>query len=209
MKGGEELNTLRGSFGKALYVCAFLCIISFVSSQLNYAIAAEGDPCPKRQNEHLYWCTACEEIFTWNECGNLKYIWEFKGEVHSGEVAKHKVVPSWACLRTEYHCIRDGKKWSSNPDGIFCEGSKKCLPYNIGACEICNDDLAPKKSRAKLNFGCTKCGKEFDEPGVGHEIDRKKEYAEHLISFGNCKDCGEPLDSVCKQSGTCPHVPDF
>jgi hypothetical protein len=74
---------------------------------------------------------------------------------------------------------------------------------------LCNDDLTPNKVRAKLNFKCTKCGKEFDEPGVGFEIDHKKEYAEHLLTFGNCKDDGEPLESVCKMSGTCPHIPDF
>jgi len=204
------LSNLRRSICKSLVgLCAFLFIISLLVSQVSNAVAAEGGACPKKQNEKLYWCLECKEIFTWNECGNLKYIWEFKGKQHSDEIAKHKIVPSWACLRTEYHCIRDGKKWSSNPDGIFCEGSKICLPYNPGACEICNDDLAPKKSRAKLNFKCTGCGKEFDEPGVGHEIDKKKEYAEHLLSFGNCKDCGVPLETVCKQSGTCPHIPSF
>ncbi len=203
------MGNLRRNICKALSLCALLCLLAFLTGQINYAIAAEGDPCPKKENEKLFWCTECKEIFTWNECGNLKYIWEFKGKQHSEEVAKHKMVPSWACLRTEYRCIRDGKKWSSNPDGIFCEGSKICLPFNAGSCEICQDDLASKKSRAKLDFKCTGCGKEFDEPGEGHEIDHRKEYAEHLLSFGNCKDCGKPLDTVCRQSGTCPHIPDF
>lgn len=209
MKGGEELNTMRASISKVLYLGAFLCVIAFVGSQLNFAGAADGDPCPKKENEKLYWCTVCNEIFTWNECGNLKYIWNTKEHKAGEEVATHKMVPSWSCLRTEYYCIRDGKKWSSNPNGIFCEGSKVCLPYNAGACGTCGDDLAPRKSRAKLDFKCTGCGKMFDEPGAGHEIDHKKEYAEHLKSFGNCKDCGKPLDSVCKMSGTCPHTPDF
>ena len=209
MKGGGKLKNLVKGVSRTLFMCAFLCVIVFVSSQLNFAVAAEGGACPKKQNEKLYWCMECEEIFTWNECGNLKYIWDTKEHKAGAEVAKHKMVSSWACLRTEYYCIRDGKKWSSNPDGIFCEGSKVCLAYNAGSCEICNDDLAPRKSRAKLNFKCTKCGKEFDEPGAGHEIDHKKEYAEHLIGFGNCKDCGVPLEAVCKQSGTCPHIPSF
>ncbi len=207
------MSNLRRTICKSLVgLCAFLFIISLLISQVNSAVAAEGDACPKKQNEHLYWCLECKEIFTWNECGNLSYMIdeiEFEGKQHSEEVAKHKMVPSWSCLRTEYHCIRDGVKGATNPDGIFCEGSKQCLPYNIGACEICNDDLRPEKTRAKLNFKCTKCGKEFDEPGVGYEIDKKKEYAQHLLSFGNCKDCGEPLESVCKMSGTCPHIPDF
>ncbi len=206
------MSNSRRFVGKALCFGAFLCVVVFVSSQLNLAVAAEGKPCPQKQNEKLFWCLECKEIFTWNECGNLKYIWEFKGEQHSGEVDKHKRVPTWACLRTEYRCIRDGKKGGTaagNPDGIFCEGYNTCLPYNTGSCEVCNDDLASKKSRAKLNFKCNKCNKEFDEPGVGHEIDHKKEYAEHLIGFGKCKDCGEPLEAVCKQSGTCPHVPSF
>ena len=201
------MGIVKKVISRSLASCAFLCVVVFVSSQLNFAVAAEGDACPKKENEKLYWCIECKEIFTWNECGNLKYIWDFKGEEHSTEVAKHKIVPSWACLRTEYHCIRDGKKWSSNPDGIFCEGSKKCLSFNAGSCDICQDDLAPRKTRAKLDFKCTKCGKEFDEPGVGLVIDKRKEYAEHLISFGNCKDCGGPLDSVCRMSGTCPHIP--
>ncbi len=200
-------NLVRG-VGRAVFLCAFLCVAVFVSSQLNL-VAAEGKACPQKENEKLFWCTECKEVFTWNECGNLKYIWEFKGEQHSKEKSAHKMEPCWACLRTEYRCIRDGKKWSSNPDAIFCEGSKVCLPFNAGFCDICQDDLASKKSRAKLNFKCNKCNKEFSEPGAGHEIDKKKEYAEHLISFGKCEDCGEPLEAVCKQSGTCPHVPSF
>ena len=198
MKGGEEVYTLRRYIGKALYFGAFLCVVLFLGSQLNFAVAEGGKECPKKQNEKLFWCLECKEIFTWNECGNLKYIWEFKGEQHSGEVAKHKVVPSWACLRTHYSCV--------NPK---CENSKACYAFNIGFCELCNDDLTSKKIRAKLNFKCTKCGKEFGEPGVGFEIDHKKEYAEHLLSFGNCNDCGSPLDTVCKMSGECPHIPDF
>jgi hypothetical protein len=198
MKGGEEVNTLRGGFGKALYLCAFLCVIAIVTSQSNIARAAEGDPCPKKENEKLFWCTECKEIFTWNECGNLKYIWNTKEHKAGEEVAKHKMVPSWACLRTKYSCVNDK-----------CENSKACYAFNIGFCELCNDDMTPTKVRAKLDFKCTKCGKEFDEPGVGFEIDKKKEYAEHLISFGNCKECGGPLDSVCRMSGTCPHIPDF
>jgi DNA-directed RNA polymerase subunit RPC12/RpoP len=139
----------------------------------------------------------------------LKYIWDTKEHKSGEEIATHKMEPTWACLRTEYTCIRDGKKWSSNPDGIFCEGSKVCLPYNTGSCEVCNDDLASKKHRGKLNFKCNKCNKEFTEPGAGFEIDHKKEYAEHLLTFGKCEDCGEELESVCKSSGTCPHVPSY
>ncbi|MGR3301533.1 MAG: hypothetical protein ACUZ8I_03415 [Candidatus Scalindua sp.] len=192
------MNTLRGSVGKALFLCAFLCVIAFVTSQLNIVRAAEGDPCPKKENEKLYWCTECKEIFTWNECGNLKYIWDNEKHKAGAEVAKHKVVPSWSCLRKTYSCVNDK-----------CENSKACYAFNIGFCELCNDDLTAKMTRAKLNFKCTKCGKEFDEPGVGFEIDKKKEYAEHLLTFGKCSDCGEPLDTVCMQSGTCPHIPDF
>lgn len=192
------MYTLRRSVGKALYLCAFLCVVLFLGSQMNFAVAGDGKECPKKENEKLFWCTECKEIFTWNECGNLKYIWDTKEHKAGEEVAKHKMVRSWACLRTKYSCVNDK-----------CENSKACYAFNIGFCELCNDDLTPKKIRAKLNFKCTKCGKEFDEPGVGFEIDEKKEYAEHLLTFGNCKDCGEPLDTVCKQSGTCPHVPDF
>lgn len=208
MKGGDKLKTFNWHLGRALFVAVLLCMFIFVSGQMTVA-GADGGACPQKENEKLFWCTKCEEIFTWNECGNLKYIWEFKGEQHSEEKAKHVMVPAWACLRTEYYCIRDGKKWSSNPTGMFCEGSKICLPFNQGFCDICQDDLASKKSRAKLDFKCEKCNKLFDEPGVGHEIDHKKEYAEHLVTFGKCEDCGEQLKAVCRQSGTCPHVPDF
>jgi hypothetical protein len=195
---GWRLSNSGKFVGKALYFGAFLCVIVFVSSQLNLAVAAKGGDCPKKENEKLYWCTVCEEVFTWNECGNLKYIWDTKEHKAGAEVATHKMEPSWACLRTKYNCVNDE-----------CANSKACYAFNIGFCELCNDDLTSKKIRAKLNFKCTKCGKEFDEPGAGHEIDHKKEYAEHLLSFGNCKDCGSPLDSVCKMSGTCPHEPDF
>ncbi len=192
------MYTFRRYLDKALYFGAFLCVVLFLGSQMNFAVAGDGKECPKKENEKLFWCTECKEIFTWNECGNLKYIWDTKEHKAGEEVAKHKMVRSWACLRTKYSCVNDK-----------CENSKACYAFNIGFCELCNDDLTPKKIRAKLNFKCTKCGKEFDEPGVGFEIDEKKEYAEHLLTFGNCKDCGEPLDTVCKQSGTCPHVPDF
>jgi len=188
----------RRYIDKALFYGAFICVIIFLSSQINFAAAEGGKECPKKENEKLFWCTECKEIFTWNECGNLKYIWNTKEHKADEEVAKHKIVSSWACLRTQYSCVNDK-----------CENSKACYAFNIGFCELCNDDLTPKKIRAKLDFKCTKCGKEFDEPGVGHEIDQKKEYAEHLISFGNCVECGGPLDSVCKMSGTCPHIPDF
>jgi len=199
MKGGEEVYTFsRRYIDKALFYGAFICVIIFLSSQINFAAAEGGKECPKKENEKLFWCTECKEIFTWNECGNLKYIWNTKEHKADEEVAKHKIVSSWACLRTQYSCVNDK-----------CENSKACYAFNIGFCELCNDDLTPKKIRAKLDFKCTKCGKEFDEPGVGHEIDQKKEYAEHLISFGNCVECGGPLDSVCKMSGTCPHIPDF
>ncbi|MGR3173998.1 MAG: hypothetical protein ACUZ8N_05305 [Candidatus Scalindua sp.] len=192
------MYTLRRSVGKALYLCAFLCVVLFLGSQMNFAVAGDGKECPKKENEKLFWCTECKEIFTWNECGNLKYIWDTKEHKAGGEVAKHKMVESWACLRTKYSCVNDK-----------CENSKACYAFNIGFCELCNDDLTPKKIRAKLNFKCTKCGKEYDEPGAGFEIDHKKEYAEHLLTFGKCSDCGSQLDTVCKMSGTCPHIPDF
>lgn len=198
MKGGEGVYTLRRYIGKTLYFSAFFCAVLFLSSQMNFAVAEGDKECPKKENEKLFWCTECKEIFTWNECGNLKYIWNTKEHKAGEEVAKHKMVPSWACLRTQYSCVNDK-----------CENSKACYAFNIGFCELCNDDLTPKKIRAKLDFKCTKCGKEFEEPGVGHEIDHQKEYAEHLLSYGNCSDCGAPLGTVCRMSGTCPHIPDF
>ena len=75
MKGGGKLKNLVKGVSRTLFMCAFLCVIVFVSSQLNFAVAAEGGACPKKENEKLYWCMECKEIFTWNECGNLKYIW--------------------------------------------------------------------------------------------------------------------------------------
>jgi DNA-directed RNA polymerase subunit RPC12/RpoP len=192
------MYSLRRYFGKALFFGTFFCVVLFLGSQMNFAVAAEGDPCPKKENEKLFWCVECKEIFTWNECGNLKYIWNVEEHKAGEEVATHKMERSWACLRTKYSCVNDK-----------CENSKACYAFNIGFCELCNDDLTSKKIRAKLNFKCTKCGKEFDEPGVGHEIDHKKEYAEHLLTFGKCADCGGELDTECKQSGACPHIPDF
>jgi DNA-directed RNA polymerase subunit RPC12/RpoP len=198
LKGGEGLNTLKGRFGKVLCLGVFVCMVALVSCQFNIARAEKGGPCPKKVNELLYWCTECNEIFTWNECGNLKYIWDTKEHKAGEEVATHKMVKSWSCIRTRYNCVNDK-----------CENSKACYAFNIGFCEVCNDDLTGTAIRAKLNFKCTKCGKEFDEAGPGHEIDHKKEYAEHLLTFGKCGDCGEALDTLCKQSGTCPHEPDF
>ena len=125
----------------------------------------------------MNWCTECKEIFTWNECGNLKYIWNTKEHKAGEEVATHKMVKSWSCIRTKYNCVNDK-----------CENSKACYAFNIGFCEVCNDDLTGTAIRAKLNFACKKCGKEYDEAGAGHEIDHKKEYAEHLlISNGKLK----------------------
>jgi hypothetical protein len=173
-------------------------MVALACSQFNIAKAEKGGPCPKKVDELLYWCTECKEIFTWNECGNLKYIWNTKEHKAGEEVATHKMVKSWSCIRTKYSCVNDK-----------CENSKACFAFNIGFCEICNDDLTGTAIRAKLDFKCTKCGKEYEEAGPGHEIDHKKEYAEHLLTYGKCEDCGEPLDTLCRMSGTCPHEPDF
>jgi len=198
LKGGEDLNTLKKRFGRILCLGVFVCVVALMASQFNVAKAEKGGPCPMKVNELLNWCTECKEVFTWTECGNLKYIWNTKEHKEGEEVAKHKVVKSWSCIRTKYNCVNDK-----------CENSKACYAFNIGFCEVCNDDLTGTAIRAKLNFGCKKCGKEYDMPGAGFEIDHKKEYAEHLLSNGKCADDGEELVTVCKMSGTCPHEPDF
>jgi len=198
MKGGEEVYSLRRYIGKALFFSAFFCVVLFLGSQMNFAVAEGKKECPKKENEKLYWCTECKEIFTWNECGNLKYIWNTKEHKAGEAVATHKMEESWSCLRKTYHCVNDK-----------CENSKACYAFNIGFCELCNDDLTANMTRAKLDFKCTKCGKEFTGPGAGFEIDHKKEYAEHLLTFGKCADCGGDLDTLCRESGNCPHIPDF
>ncbi len=200
MKGGEEVYSLRRYIGKALFFSAFFCVVLYMGSQMNFAVAEGEKECPKKENEKLYWCTECKEIFTWNECGNLKYIWNTKEHKAGEAVATHKMERSWSCLRKRYKCVNDK-----------CENSKGCYAFNIGFCELCNDDLTANMTRAKLDFKCTKCGKEFSEPGAGFEIDQKKEYAEHLKKgkYGKCADCGGELDTLCRESGTCPHIPDF
>ncbi|MBT3879981.1 MAG: hypothetical protein HOF76_13185 [Candidatus Scalindua sp.] len=192
------MNTLKRRFGRVLCLGVFVCMVALMGSQFSTAKAEKGGPCPMKVNELLNWCTECKEVFTWTECGNLKYIWNTEEHKDGEEIAKHKVVKSWSCIRTQYNCVNDK-----------CENSKACYAFNIGFCEICNDDLTGTAIRAKLNFGCKKCGKEYDMPGAGFEIDHKKEYAEHLLSNGKCADDGEELVTVCKMSGTCPHEPDF
>ena len=66
MEGGEKVYSLRRNYGKTLFLGAFFCVVLFLGSQMNFAVAESGKECPKKENENLYWCTECKEIFTWN-----------------------------------------------------------------------------------------------------------------------------------------------
>ena len=59
MKGGEEVYTLRRYVGKTLFFGAFLCVVLFLGSQMNFAVAEGEKECPKKENEKLFWCTEC------------------------------------------------------------------------------------------------------------------------------------------------------
>ena len=39
MEGGEEVYTLRRYVGKTLYLSAFFCVVLFLGSQMNFAVA--------------------------------------------------------------------------------------------------------------------------------------------------------------------------
>ena len=97
MEGGEEVYSLRRYIGKALFFSAFFCVVLFLGSQMNFAVAEGVKECPKKENENLYWCTVCKEIFTWNECGNLKYIWDTEKHKAGEAVATHKMLVIGFC----------------------------------------------------------------------------------------------------------------
>jgi hypothetical protein len=103
--------------------------------------------------------------------------------------------------------------WECEMNGYICQ-EKTCASY--GKCisiPECRDPshggdtytVSTKKDWSKIDFKCTGCGKVYGEPGTGHKIDKKMYYPK-LLDPGNCHDCGKPLETVCQESGTCPHV---
>ncbi len=199
---GEKLSNIRSFVGKLLYVCIFFCIVSFFTSYVNYAVGAEGRPCPKKKIQLQFWCATCKEIREFKDCDTADYIWDFQkykaGAEKYADSKVHQDLPEgWGCQRIAYSCI--------NKD---CVDYEKCIPHP-GICETCMDDITSKKIWSKINFKCTGCGKTFGDPGVGHKLDERLEYIPTLKEPGKCSDCGKQLETVCEKSGTCPHVPSF
>ena len=50
MEGGEEVYSLRRYIGKALFFSAFFCVVLFLGSQMNFAVAEGDKACPKKEN---------------------------------------------------------------------------------------------------------------------------------------------------------------
>jgi hypothetical protein len=196
------VSNTRSFIGKLFYVCTFFCIVSFFTSYVNYDVRGEGRECPKKKIQLHFWCETCKEIREFKDCDTADYIWDYeKYKAGSGEYADakaHQDLPeAWGCQRIAYSCI--------NRD---CVDYGKCIPHP-GICETCMDDITSKKIWSKIDFKCTGCGKVFGEPGKDHTLDERVEYIPTLVKPGNCDECGKPLETVCRKSGTCPHVPSY
>lgn len=196
------MSSARGFVGNVLFACTFFCIVYFLTGYGNNAIGGEGRACPKKKIQLQFWCEACKEIREFKDCDTANYIWDFgKYKAGSEEYADAKahqdLVEAWGCQRIAYSCI--------NRD---CVDYEKCIAHP-GICETCMDDITSKKIWSKIDFKCTGCGKVHSEPGTGHKLNERLEYIPTLVSPGNCHDCGKPLETVCRKSGTCPHVPAF
>ncbi|MFQ5712870.1 MAG: hypothetical protein ACE5GU_02445 [Candidatus Scalinduaceae bacterium] len=198
------MSNLRRIICKSLSLCAFLIITSFLISQVNNAVAAEGGACPKKKIQLQFWCATCKEIREFKDCDTADYIWDFeKYKAGSGKYADakaHQDLPeAWGCQRIAYSCINKA-----------CVDYGKCIPHP-GICETCMDDITSKKVWSKIDFKCTGCGKTFDQPGTGYKLNERIEYIPTLLDqeAGKCKECGKPLETVCRKSGTCPHVPSY
>ncbi|MDP6433762.1 MAG: hypothetical protein QGI15_05565, partial [Candidatus Scalindua sp.] len=42
MEGGEEVYSLRRHYGKTLFLGVFFCVVLFLGSQMNFAVAEGG-----------------------------------------------------------------------------------------------------------------------------------------------------------------------
>ncbi len=199
--GGKLINA-RSLVGKVLFVCAFFYMTTFLTGYVNNAIGEEGRACPKKKIQLHFWCEECKEIREFKDCDTAEYIWDFEKykagrEEYSDAKAHQDLGEAWGCQRIAYSCINKE-----------CTDYGKCIPHP-GICETCMDDITSKKIWSKIDFKCTGCGKVYNEPGTGHHLNERMEYIPTLVSAGNCQDCGKPLETICRKSGTCPHVPAF
>ena len=53
MEGGEEVYSLRRYVGKALFFSAFFCVVLFLGSQMNFAVAEGKKECPRSEERRV------------------------------------------------------------------------------------------------------------------------------------------------------------
>ncbi|ODS33866.1 MAG: hypothetical protein SCARUB_01027 [Candidatus Scalindua rubra] len=201
---GGKLSSTKRFADKVLYVCTFFFIIYFFTNYTNYAVGREGQNCPKKKIQSQFWCETCKEIREFKDCDTADYIWDYEkykaGSEEYADTKAHQDLPeAWGCQRIAYSCI--------NKD---CADYGKCIPHP-GICETCMDDITSEKVWSKIDFKCTGCGKVHNDPGTGHKLNERIEYLPTLLGqeAGKCEECGKPLETVCRKSGTCPHIPSF
>ncbi|MGR3220840.1 MAG: hypothetical protein ACUZ8H_13635 [Candidatus Anammoxibacter sp.] len=168
---------------------------SFVMLTSSAAFAAWDKPCNvKKIVGEQYWCEVCKKVrHAFDECPTVDYIWDFSK--HTDKKNPHTELPhAWACEKVSFSCIN-----------TECEDYAKCIPHP-GSCDTCMDDFTSKGIYARVLFHCSKCNKDWEEPGTGHKTDPKRTYVPIIIDPGTCPDDGTKLESVCTMSGTCPHV---
>ncbi|MGR3320076.1 MAG: hypothetical protein ACUZ8O_16535 [Candidatus Anammoxibacter sp.] len=171
----------------------FAAFVMFASS---ITFAAWDKPCNvKKIVRENFWCDICKVVrHTYPNCPDkVDAIWNL-AEHESKENPHTKLREIWACEKVSFSCIN-----------TECEDYGKCISHP-GSCDTCMDDFTSKGIYSRVLFHCSKCNKDWEEAGVGHKLDLKKEYVHTLLETGTCPDDGTKLVSVCTLSGTCPHV---
>lgn len=175
-----------------LFGALFVSVLMLASS---VTFAAWDKPCnAKKIIGEQYWCETCEKVrHAFDECPTVDYIWDFAK--HTSDKNPHTELPhAWACEKVAFSCINTA-----------CDEYGVCMPHP-GSCDVCMDDITSKGVYSRVVFNCSKCGKDWEEPGTGHKLDPKRTYVPTLIDAGTCPDDGTKLVSVCTMSGSCPHV---
>ena len=187
LKGGEMLKK------RVMFSGLFFVGLMFAVSSVTFA--AWDKPCNvKKIIGEQYWCEICKKVrHAFDECPSVDYIWDFSD--HEEAKNPHTKLPhAWGCEKVAFSCIN-----------TECEEYGVCIPHP-GSCDVCMDDITSQGIYARVLFHCSKCNKDWDEPGTGHKLDPKRTYVPTLIDAGTCPDDGTALESVCTMSGTCPHV---
>lgn len=175
-----------------IFIVFFASLALLVSS---VTFAAGDKPCDvKKIIGEQYWCEICKKVrHAFKECPTVDYIWDFAK--HQNEKNPHTDLPhAWACEKVAYSCINTA-----------CADYAKCVPHP-GVCQTCMDDITSNGVYSRVLFHCSKCGKDWGEPGNGYKTDPRIEYVPRLVEAGTCPDDGTTLVPVCEMSGTCPHV---